>query len=276
MQGTPNARRHPVADDQLVFPLALLTDSDMLAALHDHGARRVTKVVFRSNRTRLISLSADHRTVNLHSCFRSAPADVIRALADFVLERSGTHRYRAAVERMRAFWEGQTGGGPVPAWEENGGRSRTVPCCGTKAQKELLRELYGSLNEELFEGRLPTGLPLRLSDRMTRRFGQIHYLTRPSGRRLVEEIALNVDLMLRGNERHLVDTLLHEMAHAEAWIQSAHRGHGPVWAAIARRVGCEDRACSGVRIRRRSNGKPVTDVPAVLPLRRRSAAAGGD
>lgn len=276
MQGTKPAHRSTVADDQLVFPLALLTDSDMLRELHVRGARRLVKVVFRSNRTRLISLSVDQRTVNLHSCFRSAPSPVIDALTDFIRERHGTQRYRAAVERMRSFWEGQTGGGPLPPWEEDVGRARTVPCCGTKEQKELLRSLYLELNEEYFDGRLPASLPLRLSDRMSRRFGQIHYLVRPSGRRLIEEIALNVDLMLRGNERHLIDTLLHEMAHAEAWILHGHRGHGRIWADVARRVGCEDRACSGVRIRRRSNGRPVTDVPAVLPLRRRSAASGGD
>src|SRR5690606_17531903 len=80
--------------------------------------------------------------------------------------------------------------------------------------------------------------------------------------RAVLEIALNVDLMLRANDRHRLDTLLHEMAHAEAYLLHGERGHGAHWRRIARRVSCEPRACSDVRIaRRRRRADPVTRVP---------------
>ncbi|MGH7504539.1 MAG: SprT-like domain-containing protein, partial [Longimicrobiales bacterium] len=61
-----------------------------------------------------------------------------------------------------------------------------------------------------------------------------------------------------------VDTLLHEMAHAEAWLLHAHREHGRPWRTVARRVGCEARACSTVRIRRRRRReRPAETVPNV-------------
>jgi hypothetical protein len=37
-------------------------------------------------------------------------------------------------------------------------------------------------------------------------------------KRVVLEIALNVDLMMQGNGRERVDTIVHEMAHAAYWI----------------------------------------------------------
>jgi predicted SprT family Zn-dependent metalloprotease len=79
--------------------------------------------------------------------------------------------------------------------------------------------------------------------------------------------ALNVDLMLETKEQALVDTLLNDMAHAEAWLMHGHRGHGGVWRAIARRVGCEARACSDMRIRRRRRNTDLTRVP-LLPAAR--------
>src|SRR5690606_33180444 len=91
--------------------------------------------------------------------------------------------------------------------------------------------------------------------------GQIRY-DDAGAERAVLEIALNVDLMLRANDEHRLDTLLHEMAHAEAYLLYGERGHGPRWRRIARRVGCEPRACSAVRIaRRRRRDDPVTRVP---------------
>lgn len=240
-------------DEQLSLPLAHLDEAGMLRALQARGATSLRQVRFKRNRSRMISLSADHASLNLQECFRAAPGPVLDAIAAFVCAPSHNAEFRRAVTRMRRWWDGQEGddvlvGAAPPA------------SCATPEQGACLAALYGRLNALHFAGTLPADVPLRVSDRMSRRFGHIHY-TKRDGRRLVAEIALNIDLLLRGNERHLEETLLHEMAHAEAWLAHGHRGHGGVWRAIARRVGCEDRACSRVRIRRRPHGARVTDVP---------------
>jgi hypothetical protein len=160
---------------------------------------------------------------------------------------------------MRSWWEGQI----APEHAPNGAGGRAFPCSGTEAQRAFLADLYTRLNGAFFDGSLPD-VRVRLSDRMVRRFGHVFYGATRSGERYVEEIALNIDLMVSGNGAHLLDTLLHEMAHVEAWLVHGHRDHGRDWRQIARRVGCEARACSYVRIRRRRRrGPPVTRVPAI-------------
>jgi hypothetical protein len=241
-------------DEQLSLPLAHLDERSMLDALRARGAVSLRQVRFKRNRSRMISLSADHGCLNLQECFRAAPGPVLDAIAVFVTASSRNAAFRQAVTRMRRWWDGQEG-------DEQPTEPLLLPSCATPAQAALLAALYARLNRTHFADRLPSHVPLRLSDRMSRRFGHIHY-SRRDGQRVVAEIALNVDLFLRGNERHLEETLLHEMAHAEAWLVHGDRGHGPVWRTIARRVGCEARACSRVRIRRRARGARVTDLPA--------------
>jgi hypothetical protein len=85
------------------------------------------------------------------------------------------------------------------------------------------------------------------------------------GRRRVLEIALNVDLMMTGNGRARLDTLIHEMAHAADWLYDGEVGHGPTWKWWAESAGCESAACASGRIRRRRRGTDVTRVPR-LPL----------
>jgi predicted SprT family Zn-dependent metalloprotease len=61
-------------------------------------------------------------------------------------------------------------------------------------------------------------------------------------------IALNDYYAENNNEPLIIDTLLHEIAHA--LVGSSH-GHGPLWKAMARKLGCTPKACSkkGVLIR---------------------------
>jgi hypothetical protein len=258
MQAAPRARRAQAPDGQLSLELAWLSEDDMLRELRFRDVTHVTRLRFRANRSRLISLSADRASLNLHECFRSAPADVIDAVATFARSLRDSPSYRRAIERMRKWHEAQIEG-----------TERDVevvgPCCATDAQRRFLASLYRQLNHLHFAGALPGVLPVRLSDRMSRRLGHVGYMTN-LGERAVLEIALNVDLMLEGNERALVDTLLHEMAHAEAWLKHAHRGHGGVWRGIAQRVGCEARACSDMHIRRRRRNTDLTRVPSPLDM----------
>jgi hypothetical protein len=146
------------------------------------------------------------------------------------------------------------------------------PCCATEEQKRYLRRLYRYLNRTRFDGRLPADIPIRLSNRMTTRIGQM-VPGAHDGVRSVVEIALNVDLMLEGNGRERIDTLVHEMAHAAAWL--FHRGldHGPTWRRWAHYAGCKVTACADQPIRRRARGvSQVTRVPR-LPEAARTFAA---
>lgn len=247
-------------DDQLSLPLSWLAEEDFLAALRRRGAVSLERVRFKPNRSRLVSLSADRRSLNVQTSFRAAPGEVLDAIAVFASAPRSNAAYRAAIRRLRAWWETQTSELDEQV-AMNGGR-RSAPCCATEAQRGFLVGLYQRLNRQRFGSRLPEDIPIRLSQRMSRRFGHVHYGRINGTRRTIEEIALNVDLMIPGNEKHLLDTMLHEMAHVEAWVLHGQRDHGAIWRAIAKRVGCEPAACSTVRIRRRRRRTPlVTSVP---------------
>lgn len=266
----PGKRRQNSKPDeaQLRLALAWLEPDAFGRALAARGVVGIERIRYKRNRTRLISLSADQRSLNLHECFRGAPDPVIDAIATFLIASPGSKQQRRAVHTMRVWSEGQA---PEDGAVVFSGR----PCAGSEAQQEFILTAYQRLNDHLFEGRLPPVIPIRLSNRMARRFGHVEYRRR-AGARQISELALNVDLLIHGNEKHLLDTLLHEMAHVEAWVLHGHRGHGATWKRIARRVGCEVRALSWVRIRRRREGD-VADVPdldALLARARRNAPAG--
>ncbi len=227
-----------------------------LAALHARGVRRIRHVRFKENRHVLLSVSRDRSTLNAHRCFARAPRSVLDAIAAFLKARRGSPEYREALERIRS-WPGG-----VAAIRETRRRARDAAIrAAARAgatrdgvameEHRRLRSLYLRLNRVHFRGRLPDDLPLRISFRMSRRFGQVQLHNGERGERIALELAVNADLLLAENERELVDTLLHEMAHVEAWMRHGDRGHGPVWKAVARRVGCEDSACTATRIRRR-------------------------
>jgi hypothetical protein len=242
------------SDQQLSLSLSWLSEEELLGALRARGASFLREVRLRPNRSRLISLSADRQRLNLHECFRAAPARVIDAVAAFATAPARSRAFREAIERMREWHEGQVA---------EYGLGEPLASCGTARQKAYLESVYAQLNASHFDGCLPTDLPIRLSDRMSRRFGHVSYARTVQGDRKVAELALNIDLLLPGNERALLDTLLHEMAHVEAWLVWGHRDHGRLWRQIARRVGCEAKACTHMRLRRRHGAGAVTDVPAL-------------
>ncbi len=228
------------------------------------GIRRVR---YRENRSVLLSVSKDGRTLNAHACFRGAPPEIVDALVTVATSPRDTPARRAALRTVRE-WEG-TRSGLERARRRKPRRGRRV----NGRETVPLRAVFDRLNRERFGDRLP-GIPLRISRRMTRSLGTVRYAgvhgadasggtgrgsgqsasgvgTAPSaGRphRAVEEIAISADLLRPANRALLEDTMLHEMAHAEAWLEHGHRGHGPVWRRIARRVGCRPRAVNDVRI----------------------------
>jgi len=252
-------------------PARVLSPDAFVQALRERRVRYVERVRYKHNHTRIIALSRDGVTLHVHVCFQEAPDEVLDAVAVFLKAGRRSEAYRTSIQRLREFWtqQGMAGGWAVEESDAAIMESvRSLRCVGTSEQVAFLQHLYHRYNLLHFAGRLPERVRIRISDRMASRFGHMRYHTCRSGERVVLEIAINVALFLPGNESNLLDTMLHEMTHVEAWLFHGDRGHGRVWRSIARRVGCEARACSAKIIRRRRRGAPpITRVPslAILP-----------
>ncbi len=272
--------------------MTALTHQHFLDELRKRGAGSIRRVVFRHNRTRLLSLSRDRVTLNAHICFLDAPPPVLDAVARFVTADPRSAAHRRAVAALRAWPGVEEGLSAARARHPARASTRRIDCCASPEQRAFLRELYARLNAARFGGRLPPDLPIRVSARMARRLGQVRFDTRAgsigaaaparssapvatraepagadragaqAGERRVLDLALSADLFVEGNDRELLDTLLHEMAHVEAYLVHGHKGHGRIWKAVAKRVGCEARACTRRRIHRRRRGSPT---PARVP-----------
>lgn len=248
-----------------------LTPGQLLVELRRRGAPALMSVRLRRNRTVLWSLTERGSVLNLHAAFAGAPDPVLDDLARIArhgargaVAREAAGRVRdwppvgEAMEKLRgvqvvaalAAAEG------VPGAEE---QTAGVRCTGSDDERRRVRGLYLAFNAERFEGILPEGLPIRLSDRMKSRLGHVKPATTPGGVRVVVEIALNRLLLHPSNGLLLEDVLLHEMAHAADWLVDGRAGHGPTWKAWARRVGCHPMACTPMVVRggkgngRRSN-----------------------
>lgn len=215
--------------------------SSLLDALRDHGVRRIRRIQFKANRTRILSTSRDGETLYLHVCFRSWGQETARAIATVLHASRRSPEQRRAAAFLRAC-EAEWRAAQPPSATKPQQPPRPSRCCATPEQLESLTEMYVELNRSHFGGRLPTSIPLRLSDRMTRRLGHVRYYRDEDGTRSVVELALSRRLFVSGDAEQLRDTFLHEMAHVEAWLEHGHGGHGPIWKQIARRVGCEPRA----------------------------------
>lgn len=74
-------------------------------------------------------------------------------------------------------------------------------------------------------------------DRSKRRFGCCHYTRRI--------ISLSKELTLLNDEEKVRDTILHEIAHA---LAPKGAGHGPVWRAMAKAIGCNGMRCYGSEV----------------------------
>ena len=69
-----------------------------------------------------------------------------------------------------------------------------------------------------------------------RTLGRCHYLTK--------KITLSKWYAELNNEEEVEDTILHEIAHALAWINDRCTGHNATWKKWARKVGATPKACS--------------------------------
>ncbi len=243
----PTDRARPVMDrthpGSVSLRMILDPTTDPILTLLRARSTSIRRVRYRRNRTVLLSVSRDGRTLNSHECFREAPRRILEAIAVFVTVSRRSAEYRRALAAIQE-WEGAVRG------LENARRSRGRRRARTNGgDVDELNALYDRFNDAEFGGRLPA-IPLRWSRRMTRALGTIAY-GEATGGRTVREIAISADLLIPGNEAALRDTLLHEMAHAEAWLRHGHRGHGPIWRSIAERVGCAPAALTRDPVRRR-------------------------
>ena len=75
--------------------------------------------------------------------------------------------------------------------------------------------------------------------------GRCHYTTKV--------IALSSWYVKENNEAEIEDTILHEIAHALAWINDRFTGHGKIWKDWARRIGANPKACSKSNLARPKN-----------------------
>ena len=217
------------------------TTDRLLRGLRARGSG-IRRVRYRENRSVLLSVSRDGRTLNSHACFREAPDGVLAAIVEFLTSRRRSAASRRALETLRE-WEGAREGLERARRRRPRRRAGGLNGAGT----EPVRSLFHQFNRTRFGGALPD-IGIRVSRRMTRTLGTIAYGT--EGGRSVREIAISADLLLPENRAVLEDTLLHEMAHAEAWLEHGHRGHGAVWRRVAKRVGCTPRALTRTRIHR--------------------------
>lgn len=254
------------------------TPDQILVLLRERGARALRRVSMRENRSTIWSLTQGGRALNLHVAYRRAPVRILTHFATIVREaRQRSEAYRTACRKV-AEWPGLE-----PELRRIRAQSRKArapvhrgpgvgPCCATPAQRAYLRRLYRYLNATRFGGLLPASVPLRLSRRMTTRLGQMVPGT-VDGRRVVLEIALNLDLMLEGNGRQRLDTLLHEMAHAADYLVHGETGHGDSWRRWAARAGCDGRALCHAPIRRRRRRRDAVERVPPLPAGYRELAA---
>lgn len=242
----------------------MLTAEEFLNELHRRGAKRISRVSFRRNRSIMWSLTQKGRVLNVHAAYGSAPPELLDAFA--TLAREGGIRSPAG--RGAATLIGEWPDVQQALREARHSRRNGVVagCCATPDQSRYLRALYRYFNQTRFGGLLPDGIPIRLSNRMRSGLGHMLPGDESESERWVAEVALNVDLMLPGNGAERIDTLLHEMAHVADYLENGGRDHGDSWKEWARRVGCRPTRLYDRPVRRRARRRTrVTRVPPLPP-----------
>lgn len=266
--------RHPVLPPH-TSPLEarfrkVLTTTDFLDALHRRGATRISCVRFRNNRSTVWSLTQRGTVLNVHAAFRRADPPLLDAFATLGREGEvGSPRAHEASDRIMRWPPLHEAIAALRHAHDHAAARRgtsATACCATDAQRAYLRRLYDYFNATRFENRLPSDIPIRLSNRMKSSLGHMRVREHHGRAGEVSEIALNIDLMLEGNGAERADTLLHEMAHVADYLESGHAGHGPSWRAWARRVGCRPTTLYDRPVRqRRPRSRDVDRVPPLPP-----------
>jgi predicted SprT family Zn-dependent metalloprotease len=199
------------------------------------GGRRFDRVVFTRNARVMVSVGGNGRTLRLHERFRTAPAEVLRAIGAMYASgrRSDRGASRSVVrEYLQVCAEAMHADAMPPPRRRS---RRAAP--GDDAHIERLRREFDDVNLAHFGGNLPA-VPISLSGRMKRRNG--HFSPIPLeiviSRRLCEKAAPGESEM----------TLRHEMIHLWQHVDGRRPGHGRDFREVAARIGVHPRATRGV------------------------------
>lgn len=204
------------------------------------GLRQVAALRTHTNRTVMVSLN-DRRVLRLHRGYVFAPDRVLAAIVRFLDPRASRTERRRAEQVFLAF--------PVELYAPRPRAGAERPRPGDLALLHRLRSLHRELNREHFGGALGE-IPIRLSDRMRTRLGEVSVDLR-TGKPI--EIALSRRHLAEHPWQEVEHTMLHEMVHQ--WQAETGRSidHGPTFREKAREVGALPAA-------RRAVGR--TDAPA--------------
>lgn len=200
--------------------------------LYRLGLDRGTLVTLTCNRTVMISWRA-RSGLRLHAGYAAAPDEVLRAIVRFLARRVPRSERNAARRLFMAFPVGQHS-------PSRSARPRAPRPVATEDQPlvDRLSHLHEVLNERHFGGELAS-IPIRISDRMRRRLGEL--------RASPPEIVLSRRHIRRDGWESATDTLLHEMVHQ--WQAEAGHplDHGRTFREKARAVGIVPRAVADLR-----------------------------
>jgi hypothetical protein len=247
----------PVPLPILTVPPERWTAETLADALRARGVSPLRTVVF--PKSRRVAYHYSLGALKLSPCFRTAPDSVIDDLAVVLTAPSRRGRVEpfhivAAKSYVMEFVTAMVMSLPP----------KPTRCDGSPAQRQSLAASYATLNAKHFGGCLPADMPLRWSSRLVRTVGIFAAVGGGQDRR-AGGIVMSLALALPGNPAVYRDTLLHEMAHAEAWLIDGDGGHGGAWQRVARRVGARVVKCGRTRLPERPvAGVSVRDVPPVL------------
>ena len=219
----------------------------LLADLRRLGLKGIERLRFTRNRTVMVSFSGGE--LRVHEGYRAAPAEVRRAVAQFVSGRTRAERARAR-EAILAY---QIPRGALPP------RRRPRPRPEDEPAVAQLRRFHAHYNRVYFGGRLKL-VPVRLSARMVTRLG--HYTAAsPAGD--AAEIVIGREHIRRHGWEEALHTLLHEMVHQ--WQDEAGHpiDHGATFRRKAREVGITPSARRHVVPVRKARPAPPPPATAI-------------
>jgi SprT-like family len=196
------------------------------------GLPPVPRIQLHRNRTVMVSWKPG-AVLRLHEGYSHAPDPVLKALVRFVTP--GIRREaRLCARKIFLSFPVEAFAPPPPARLGPGERARP----GDRLLLKRLAEVQAEFNRQHFGGRLPP-LPIRLSDRMRRRLGEIR-LDPGGGPPLM--ITLSRRHIRRDDWSMVRDTLLHEMIHQWQAESGLPVDHGRAFRRKAREVGVDPRA----------------------------------
>ncbi|MFQ5549741.1 MAG: SprT-like domain-containing protein [Gemmatimonadales bacterium] len=198
--------------------------------LEEQGLTGFAEIEVHENRSVMVSVSPG-RTLRVHRGFAYAPDQVIRSIVVFVMPSTRGRVARRAKQQLLSF--------PVDAYvvrQPTGHRRRNRP-----EDMPLIRKL-GSMHRRLnalhFGGQL-TPIPIRISNRMKRRLGEV--ILDESGK-TAREIAVSRVHVERDGWGEVEVTLLHEMVHQWQAEVGSPVDHGGEFRRKAREIGIPDTA----------------------------------